>query len=413
MGVLLLPWVFYQLIFVRKRRVGLAQRLGNSPVTSGKVLWCHAVSVGEVLAVSPMLNLFNKETEWKQRIVLSTVTVTGQKTAERECGFAKHIFYFPLDLPLVVHRALKLIKPEIYVSVETEIWPNFLAVCFRKRIPVVFVNGRISDSSYPRYYKFRWFFRPFLQRVSLFLMQSEEDARRIMVLGARPEAVKTTGNTKYDREPVRVSLPESILQWARGNFLLVAGSTHEGEEELIFEALRRLDKLRIKTVIVPRHPERFDSVASLLDKRRKTWKRFTRIAEDEVIDGDILLVDAMGVLDAFYALADAAFVGGSLVPVGGHNLLEPAMHGIPVLTGPYLHNFRDISRSLKAAGGCKIIKDETELADSLKMLILDDGDRHEMGRRSLAASRGFQGAAMENFLSIQKVLIRRDKKFGV
>lgn len=397
LGILALPWILYQILFVRRRRTGLAQRLGASPIFSNPTIWCHAVSVGEVKATSSMLTLFEKNGKTRGRVVVSTVTPTGQETAKRECGFVKEIFYFPFDMPFLVGRAIRRVNPEVFITAETEIWPNFFFTCFRRKIPVVIVNGRISDGSFPRYMRFRWFFRPILERVTLFLMQSDEDARRIIDIGAGPASVRVTGNMKYDRVPDPVDLPEAIKRWADSGFFLVAGSTHMGEEETILEAVENLDpKTNVLTALVPRHPERFDEVAGILDVRDLEWTRFSKIREDGDVNGRFLLVDAMGVLDGFYAFADAAFVGGSMVPVGGHNLLEPAMHGVPVITGPHIHNFRDISEALVKAGGCEVVCDSEALSVFVHTLAVDREKGDNMGHAARSACEATKGASEKN-----------------
>jgi 3-deoxy-D-manno-octulosonic-acid transferase len=407
-----LPWMIYNLLLVKKRREGIGQRMGGVPRPEGSVIWCHAVSVGEVRAIEPMLSLLQNSTVMADRIVLSTVTRTGQDTARRECGFAHRIFYFPLDFSFSVKRALKRVDPQIFVTAETEIWPNFFSACFRRGIPVVIVNGRISDSSFPRYLKFQWFFKPFLQGVSMFLMQSQEDASRILELGARPETVSVTGNMKFDREIPNVNLSENVIRWGSSGFLFVVGSTHEGEEEAILESLELLDNQqlpsRVRTAIVPRHPERFDSVASLLDRKKISWVRYSEIEAGTEIKANIILVDAMGVLDGFYALAQAAFVGGSLVPTGGHNLLEPAMHGVPVLTGSHLHNFRDIANILISAGGCIVVDDVDELASAINSLVSDEKNRESMGRKAAAGSEKATGASLRNMEKISVLIKKMD-----
>jgi len=402
LGILTLPWIIYQLVFLKKRRQGLAHRFGRSPVMEKKTVWCHAVSVGEVRAVAPMLSLLQEDERTRDRVVLSTVTLTGQETARRECRSVSRIFYFPLDLPVVTGRAISRINPEIFITAETEIWPNFFNSCFRRNIPVVVVNGRISDNSFSRYLRFRWFFKPLLQRVCLFLMQSDEDARRILELGAKPETVKVTGNMKYDREPEPVTLPAEVGRWAGKGFLLVAGSTHAGEEELLLEAMRELDDKEILLALVPRHPERFDEVAGLLERSEIPYTRYTDILNGKVFQGDVLLVDAMGILDGFYALADVAFVGGSLVPVGGHNLLEPAMHGVPVLTGPHTHNFRDISAAMIDVNACAVVETLDDLKDSLRRFMENENHRVESGRAAAEVSGKTRGASRYNFTNIMK-----------
>jgi 3-deoxy-D-manno-octulosonic-acid transferase len=395
-GILALPWIVYQILFVRRRRTGLAQRLGASPMFSDPTIWCHAVSVGEVKAIIPMLSLFEKSGKTRGRVVVSTVTPTGQETAKRECGFVKEIFYFPFDIPFLVGRVIQRINPEVFITAETEIWPNFFFTCFRRKIPVVIVNGRISDGSFPRYMKFRWFFRPILKRVTLFLMQSDEDARRIMDIGAREVSVKVTGNMKYDRSPEPVTLPKAINSWAHGGFLLVAGSTHAGEEEMLLHALKENEITDLYLAIVPRHPERFDDVARLLETENYLYSRFSELLAGRPPQGNIMLVDAMGVLDGFYALADAAFVGGSLVPVGGHNLLEPAMHRVPVITGPHIHNFRDISGALVKAGGCEVVRDSEALSVFVHTLVVDREKRDDMGDAARNACEATKGASEKN-----------------
>ena len=396
LAIVTLPWVVYQLVFVKKRRRGLAQRFGSLPAFGKRTIWCHAVSVGEVRAISPMLTELQNVEGTRDRMVLSTVTLTGQETANRECGFVNRIIYFPLDLPFVVSRAVRRINPEIFITAETEIWPNFFNACFKRGIPVVVVNGRISDTSFTKYLRFRWFFRPVLRQVSFFLMQSDEDARRILELGAVPETVKVTGNMKYDRVPEPVSLPETVLNWVKGKFLLVAGSTHAGEEEIVLEALKGLRYNGVHLALVPRHPERFDDVAELLRERGVPFTRYSEVLNCEVVEGSVVLVDAMGILEGFYALADVAFVGGSLVPVGGHNLLEPAAHGVPVLTGQHMHNFRDITHTLVQAKGCRIVLDKNALAEAIFELYRNEGFRKKMGYFARTVSREASGATMRN-----------------
>ncbi|UCG39196.1 MAG: 3-deoxy-D-manno-octulosonic acid transferase [bacterium] len=403
-----LPGVIYQLLFVGKRRRGIAQRFGAAPSAGGKTVWVHAVSVGEVRAVSPMLWLLEEDDRARGRVFLSTVTPTGQDTARKECSFAASIFFFPLDLPLVIGRALDRVRPEIFITAETEIWPNFFAACFRRRIPVVVVNGRISDHSFSRYVRFSWFFSPILKKVDLFLMQSEEDASRIIRIGARPGSVEVTGNTKYDRLPLHVPIPEAVRAWARKGFLLVAGSTHNGEESILLDLLKAQGEGDLRLALVPRHPERFDEVASLLRRRGVPFTRYSETASGGEPSGNVLLVDAMGVLDGFYEMGDLAFVGGSLVPVGGHNLLEPAMHGVPVLTGPHVQNFRDIAALLIEKGGCTVVEDADSLSRAVRDLRNRPADLKEMGASAKGASSEATGASGRNVARILRLMENMD-----
>ncbi len=406
MAVPALPWIIFQLSLVARRRIGLSQRLGKSPAGGGRVVWVHAVSVGEVRAVMPMMAHLKAGMGPGDRLFLSTVTVTGHETALRECGQADEIFYFPLDFSFAVRRALRRVRPSVFVTVETEFWPNFLAACFRRGIPVVVVNGRISDRSFRRYRAFRWFFRPFMREVRDFFMRGSQDAERIISLGAPPERVRVTGNTKYDRTPNPVPLPPGVLAWIGGSPVLVAGSTHGGEEEILLDVVREggLREKNVKLVLVPRHPERFDGVAGLLADRGVTFSRYSRVLQGARLEGDVLLVDAMGLLDGFYALADLAFVGGSLAPIGGHNLLEPAMLGKPVLTGPHVSNFRDVADTLVEAGGARIVAGAGELARAAEEILARPELASSMGRAAKAASEKTAGASRSNAAEILALL---------
>ncbi len=390
------PWTAVQLLFVPRRRIGLSQRLGGAPESVDGPLWIHAVSVGEVRAVTPMLDLLSRQLEGKSALFLSTVTVTGQDTALAECRAADEIFYFPMDLPFAVGRALNRVRPSVFVTAETEIWPNFLYSCIRRSIPIVMVNGRISDRSFKRYRNFRWFFRPILDGINAFLMQSEEDARRIIEMGAPADRVFSTGNTKYDRKPAHTELPEEVKKWADGRFLLVAGSTHQTEEKAVLSLLSRKGSHDLLIALVPRHPERFEEVALLMGESGVTFSRYSDILEGNAAAGSVILVDVMGVLEAFYSIADAAFVGGSLVPVGGHNLLEPAAFGIPVVSGPHLENFREISDGLIKSGGCIVIEDKEALAEIIQRFSVDEDYRQKVGASARGASEGKMGASARN-----------------
>ncbi|UCF31674.1 MAG: 3-deoxy-D-manno-octulosonic acid transferase [bacterium] len=405
----LLPWVILQLIFVPRRKAGIKERLGWAPQDSGNNVWIHAVSVGEVRAVSPMVKLLSEKLTGNCRLLLSTVTVTGHGTARREIESADRIFYFPLDLLIPVKRALSRIRPSLFVTTETEIWPNFLYTCYRQRIPVVLVNGRISDRSFTRYRFFRWFFGPFMRIFDVLLMQSEEDARRVIALGAPEDRVQVTGNMKYDIRPKQFALPDAVHDWAKDSFLLVAGSTHRGEEEVLIDILGEPGLEGSKIVLVPRHPERFDEVETLLSRRNISFVRYSALNHPAGMDSNVMLVDAMGVLDGFYAMADIAFVGGSLVPVGGHNLLEPAMHGKPVLTGPNMHNFRDVTDILIKGNGCWIVDDSHALKEAAVRLKQDEELRMSMGHASMNALRGSTGASNRNADIVLEIL---KMKFG-
>ncbi len=390
-----LPWIVWSLFFVPRRRTGFAARLGAAPRVQDRPIWLHAVSVGEVKAVAPLIPLLAGSPGPLRTLALSTVTVTGQQEARRSAAPGVAVFYFPFDLPFAVGRALSRVRPALFVTAETEIWPNFLGACFARGIPVAVVNGRISDRSFARYLRFSRLFRPFFAGVDLWLMQGEEDARRAVELGACPARVRVTGNMKHDREAGPVEVPAEVRRWAGQGPVLAAGSTHRGEEEALLALLARpaLSAAGLRIALAPRHPERFDEVAALLSARGVPFLRWSGGGD---ASAPVLLVDAMGVLDGVYGLSTLAFVGGSLVPVGGHNLLEPAAHGVPVLTGPWVNNFRDIARALTEAGGCREVADADDLAREVAALLADPPAMVAMGRAAKGASERSRGASRRN-----------------
>ncbi|HEX9022480.1 MAG TPA: 3-deoxy-D-manno-octulosonic acid transferase, partial [Geobacteraceae bacterium] len=337
-----------------KRREGIGERLGLydtglvTALAGQKTVWVHAVSVGETIAVKPLLKAI-RETIPGIRIVLSNVTETGRSIAEKTAE-VDHCIYFPFDYHFTARRALAQVRPALVIVVETEIWPNFLRSARELGIPTLLVNGRISDRSFGRYLALKRFFRPVLENVSAFCMQSAEDARRIVAMGADPDRVHVSGNLKYDipagaptsAEKSKMRSAFRISDWIR---VVTAGSTHAGEEELLLAAYQRLLTKGIECflVLVPRHPERAGQVAGIIENfgMKYTLRSALDRRTEEFRPGEVLLVDTVGELMRFYAIADQVFVGGSLVATGGHNILEPASLGVSVLFGPHMHNFRE------------------------------------------------------------------------
>jgi 3-deoxy-D-manno-octulosonic-acid transferase len=385
---------------LRRRRTGYGQHLGQRLGRLGDGLppeprcWVHAVSVGESAVAVPLVEGIRRR--WPELgIVVSTITPTGARiVAERLATGAVHR-YFPVDLPGPVRHALDAARPRFFIAIETELWPNFLRALASRRIPAMIANGRISDRSFRRYRRVRWLMRRVLTDVSVFAMQSEEDARRIVALGAPRERVVVTGNLKSDL------LPEASddADWRRrlglqpGDRLWIAGSTHRGEETLVLDAFARARTRwpALALLLAPRHPERADEVSALVRARGLTAVRRSRLPRDATRDA-VILLDTVGELARLYALADVVFVGGSLVPVGGHNVLEPAMQGKPVLVGPHTSNFREGAELLQRSGGGLVVKDGEELAREL-IRVLEDGDLSaRMGRAAREAFAGRQGA---------------------
>ena len=359
------PWWLLRIATTQKYRKGLLQRLGKVPFLEGQgnrpLIWIHAVSVGEVLAVSRLV----KDLEAALPgyfLAISTTTRTGQDLARERFG-ADRVFYCPLDLPWAVSAYLNALEPRLLVLAETEFWPNLLNGCFRRGIPVAVVNARISDRSWPRYRRLRWLWRPFLEPISQVLAQSETDANRLWAIGCNPEAVEVAGNLKFDVVAAEPADATRILKALKvANRLVVAGSTLDGEESVLLEAWPQLLEAdpRLVLVLAPRHPERFESVAGLLEQSGYSWKKRSEWREKPAGSikllqaGQIVLLDSIGELASVYSLASAAFVGGSLFPTGGHNPLEPAQFGVPIVMGPHFANFRAITEDLIAQKAIRI-----------------------------------------------------------
>ncbi|HLO27384.1 MAG TPA: 3-deoxy-D-manno-octulosonic acid transferase [Geobacteraceae bacterium] len=386
-----IPYHFYRSV-QRKRPPAFAERFGalalrDLAVLEGKrPIWVHAVSVGETIAVKPLLKAL-KEQFPDRKIVVSNVTETGRSVALK-IDEADLCIYFPFDFSFAVRRILSCIRPSIILVVETEIWPNFLHTAHRMGIPAVMVNGRISDRSFGRYFLLGWFFRPILANFSWFCMQSGEDARRMVAMGAPADRVEVTGNLKYDLPVAAVSPLEK--EHIRSAFLLppdvlvfTAGSTHQGEDEALISAYRQLAAMgkKVLMVLVPRHPERAPLVAGLLKREKVACALRSGLnGRTKMLSaGEVLLVDTVGELTKFYAVSDIVFVGGSLVPTGGHNILEPASFRVPVIFGPHMSNFREAAEFILDCGGGLQVKGGEELGAVLGTLLDDPALRREMG----------------------------------
>jgi 3-deoxy-D-manno-octulosonic-acid transferase len=342
-------------------RAGLGQRLGRVPaalraaVAGRRVVWVHAVSVGEVLAATRLVAELETALGDGWSIVISTTTETGQALARERFG-TERVFYYPLDFAWAVRAYLRAFRPRMLVLMESELWPRMLVECGRARVPVAVVNARVSDRSYSRGLKVKAVWGKALRRVDLFLAQSEEDARRLVGMGARAEGVRAIGNLKYD---VRAAVETPIARLVRsvlpeGSAVVVAGSTLEEEEEYLLRFWKMVLQFKPNAILVlaPRHPERFGTVATLVERSGYVVVRATRLDEGglpSLQSGQtqpVILLDTIGDLASVYGLAAVAFVGGSMVPKGGHNPLEPAQFGIPVVMGESYENFRDVVRGM-------------------------------------------------------------------
>lgn len=396
--VLLSPYFFFRGLRQSKYLHSLRERLGRVPERVRQpapgALWIHAVSVGEVLAVAPLLAELRQRLPGR-KILVSTTTRTGQEMAARRLG-ADATFYFPLDFAFACRRALRAAKPALVIVAETEIWPHFLREARRAGAQVVFVNGRVSDRSFARYRWFRAILRRVLADVSFFLTQSEEDARRLRAIGAPADRVAVGGNLKFDLpEPAPPAFLPELQRWAQGAPIVVAGSTVAGEEEKVLEAVRvcrQVDGKRPLLVLAPRHPERFDQVEDLLVAR---GARFVRRSQPEASRArtEVVLLDTLGELAGAYAAATIAFVGGSLLPAGGHNPIEPALWGKPIVFGPSMENFRGIARALLDAKAAFQVNSSEGLGILLATLLGDPAACRRAGEAARAVVERERGAA--------------------
>jgi 3-deoxy-D-manno-octulosonic-acid transferase len=343
----------------------------------------------------------------QHRIVVSTTTDTGQTLARKRFG-EENVFYFPMDFAFAIRPYLAALQPELVVLAETEFWPNFLRIVHSSGARIAVVNARISDRSWPSYRRFRWALQRMLQHVDLFLAQTPEDAARLESIGADPRRVRITGNLKYD---VTLPSPPPIVETLRQSLaaenagpVLVSGSTVEDEEPLLLRAFENLRVSHPKAVMLlaPRHPERFDQVAAILDQMGIPWHRRSRW-QKEHLAGSVLLVDSIGELSALYALADVAFVGGSLVPRGGHNIIEPAQHGVAIVTGNYTENFRDIVSLFQSRDAVRIVS-LAELPLTLMHLIENDAERRGLGRRAKETMQSQAGATTRTLEALEALL---------
>jgi len=371
-------------------------------------IWVHAVSVGEVLAARPLVAAL-KERFPSRPVFLSTTTLTGHAVAEKSVRAADGLFFAPFDWPGPVRRALTALHPALLVLVETEIWPNLIHEARRSGARVAMVNGRISPRSHAGYVRIRPFLRRVLAEVDLFLMQGEAHAERITDMGAPPERVRVTGNLKFDAlGPPQAPAALGRLLGADGDHrpLVVAGSTMEGEEELVLAAFRQVREQvpGTRLLLAPRHPERFDAVSALVEKAGFLGRRRTALEASGWPPDEVLVLDTLGELAQIYPLADVVFVGGSLVPTGGHNILEAAVAGKPVVVGPHMHNFQEIADRFRAEGALVEVRSAGDLGRELTSLVTDPGRRRELGERGRAIVEKNRGAVAKTIDALAGLL---------
>ncbi len=391
-----LPYFVYRGLCSGKYWSSLPERLGFLPASLNpereSSLWIHAVSVGEVVAARPLIALLREKFP-ERPLFVSVTTLTGRRLAERQLREVDGIFYCPFDWAIVVRRVVARIRPRALLLVDTEIWPHLLRACREAGTVTLLVNGRISDRSYPRYRFIRPFLRRFLLNVDCFCMQSTRYAERIIDLGADPSRVKVTGSLKFDAVVPDLEKPSPAARLIPpGRQVLVAGSTLAPEEEILLETYDALHRSHSELflILAPRHPERFEEVTELAQSLGLRVGRRSLLS-CPVADMDVMVLDTIGELASLYGKADLVFVGGSLAPWGGHNLIEPAAVGKPILFGPHMSNFREIAALFLDADAAMQVRDRDHLRDVLENLMSDPALRNSLGekaRRLVEENRG-------------------------
>lgn len=415
--VVVSPYFAYQALRYRKYIGSLSQRLGYLPISfnldADESVWIHAVSVGEVLTARALLPAL-REAYPSYRVFMSTTTMTGQQLARENLQGIDGVFYFPFDLTFIVKRTLRLVRPRLFIMMETEIWPNLLRACRRQGIKTVLVNGRISSRSYPRYRAIRPLFKRVLAYIDRFCAQSEETAQRLIDLGADPARVTVTGSLKFDslERPTTgssVRPGDRVLRYFRLNdrrLVVIAASTLRGEEAPVLRAFRRIKaKARDALLIVaPRHAERFGEVVQLSEQAGFHVDRRSELPIDAEPRADIVVLDTIGELARLYYVATVVFVGGSLVDAGGHNILEPAVFGKPIVFGPHMQNFKEIGQSFVLSGAACQVRSERELEETLFNLLGDPARRAGLGAAARALVEANRGAKDRSMRVIEELL---------
>lgn len=412
------PFLLPYLAIRKGQGMGLAQKLGYWPrdvvedLTMRRPLWYHAVSVGEVMASIPLVQRIKREFPHIP-ILFSTVTATGNAMALSRIKELTHLVYFPFDYPFIVKKVIEMANPLAFITTETEIWPNFIRHLQQRDIPVILVNGRISPHSFRRYRRFRFFFKEVLDNISLFCMQSHLSAERIAEIGAERKRIIVTGNLKFDQNPPEIGSVEELrrlLSLGEDKEVIIAGSTHRGEEEIIVRAFMELkaEFPDLKLIVAPRAPERFDEVETIIRKESPSYMRRTwlKSAADRGKEWEILLLDTIGELNSIYVLGSIVFIGGSLVASGGHNPLEAVVHRKPVIFGPHMFNFSEMVDALKDSDGCIQVKNGAELTEEMRRLLREPSRREQKGNAAYGVLEAHRGAVERHMISIAPILSR-------
>lgn len=410
---LALPYVFFRLWWRSRRlpayRNRLGERLGHYSVQLEKCIWVHAVSMGETIAAIPLVKSL-QATYPDIPIVMTTMTPTGAERVKTAFSGSVIHLYIPYDLPGAQNRFLRAINPVMGIIMETELWPNLLAACRQKGIPVCLVNARLSNKSAQGYGRIGALTREMLDAITLIAAHGEPDAERFIALGAHKDRVFVTGNIKFDLElPKDLAEKSNVLRNALGKdrFVWIAASTHEGEEEIMLRAHKKLREIdpNALLILVPRHPDRFDAIAKLCEQSFVTLRRSSK--EPCTMATAVYLGDTMGELLLMYGASDVAFIAGSVIARGGHNMLEPGALGKPIFTGPYLHNFKEISELFIAAKALTKVSDAQSLAAHLVALMQNSNERAQMGERARHVVDANRGALARQLALVNNIMLAK------
>ncbi len=411
------PYFLYQAIRHGKYVGSLTQRLGYLPISfnvdGDESIWIHAVSVGEALTARALAA--DLKTRYPRlRLFVSTTTIPGQQVAKRSLQHVDAVFYFPFDWTFIVRRTLDVVKPRLFIMMETEIWPNLLRECRARGVRTAMINGRISSRSYPRYRLVRPFFRRVLEHVDRFCMQSDESARRLADLGGDPARITVTGSLKFDSLQVPLASTrgkprERVLRFFRltpNRTVIVAGSTMRGEESAMLKAFARI-KTTVPSalaILAPRQPERFVEVERFARDQGFVTVRRSELPIDAEPRADVVVLDTIGELAQLYQLATAVFVGGSLADHGGHNILEPAIYGKPVVFGPHMQNFKEIADAFLTNGAAVQVQTDRDLEEMMLTLVTDPVRRARLGAAAQALVEANRGAKDKTLAAIGELL---------
>ena len=420
-----LPYFLYRLVVEKgfghrfRQNMGLVRREEIAPVADTNCIWLHGASVGEMVAISPLVKEI-KNLMPERKVLVSAVTVGGYDMARQIMPEADAIINFPLDLPFVASSMVSRIRPGIFIMVETELWPNFLRAIRERNIPAMMMNGRISEKSAKSYRYLSSLLRDMLNTINLFCMQSSIDAKYITQLGADPKKIIVTGNTKFDQTYAEVS-PEDLATYKTELGLgedawpvIVAGSTHRTEEEAVLTSFTAVRKKypHARLIIAPRKLNRIEEIKKVNAKfgYEMGFRSKLKEMEGKRPEFPVLMLDTIGELGRIYAIGDIVFVGGSLVRYGGHNVLEPAAHAKPILVGPSMEDFKDSYSLLSKAGACRMVSDADGLAEAFLEIAGDDNLRKRMGEASIQIIRENRGAALKTIHYLTDLLDKEAKE---